>query len=137
MTAKQRTRHSAVSAVSPVSGNVRRLAQSLGLERKSRTAVGATWVARCTVERLRRAMGLQGGGAGAAMPHHDPADSAGGHPVDLVDRDFTATSSKPAMGGRPTRAPGQGSPTCPGRVQGGSAPAPQRRHGASRGVSCI
>lgn len=48
-------------------------------------------VARCTVERLMRAMGLQGAVRGRAwVTTTHPADAAD-RPADLVDRDFTAT----------------------------------------------
>jgi putative transposase len=48
-------------------------------------------VARCTVERLMRAMGLQGTTRGRAWVVTTRADVAGNRPADLVDRRFTAT----------------------------------------------
>ena len=48
-------------------------------------------VARCTVERLMRAMGLQGVTRGRAWAVTTHAEAAGARPADLVDRRFTAT----------------------------------------------
>jgi transposase InsO family protein len=48
-------------------------------------------VARCTVERLMRAMGLRGVSRGRAWKITTQADPAGARPTDLVDRQFTAT----------------------------------------------
>jgi transposase InsO family protein len=48
-------------------------------------------VARCTVERLMRAMGLRGVSRGRAWKITTHADPAGARPTDLVDRQFTAT----------------------------------------------
>jgi putative transposase len=48
-------------------------------------------VARCTVERLMRALGLRGASRGRAWVVTTRADAAGDRPADLVDRRFTAT----------------------------------------------
>lgn len=48
-------------------------------------------VARCTVERLMRAMGLQGAVRGRAWVTTTHAGDTADRPADLVDRDFTAT----------------------------------------------
>src|SRR6266540_4647532 len=48
-------------------------------------------VARCTVRRLMRAMGLAGAVRGRAWVTTTQADPAGARPSDLVDRHFTAT----------------------------------------------
>ena len=48
-------------------------------------------VARCTVERLMRAMGLRGVTRGRAWVVTTRAEAAGDRPADLVDRRFTAT----------------------------------------------
>jgi putative transposase len=48
-------------------------------------------VARCTVERLMRAMGLRGVSRGRAWMLTTRADTAAERPADLVDRRFTAT----------------------------------------------
>jgi|WetSurMetagenome_2_1015567.scaffolds.fasta_scaffold31968_5 putative transposase len=48
-------------------------------------------VARCTVERLMRAMGLRGAVRGRAWTTTTHADPAAERPMDLVERDFTAT----------------------------------------------
>jgi len=48
-------------------------------------------VARCTVERLMRAMGLRGVSRGRAWKVTTQADLAAARPADLVDRQFTAT----------------------------------------------
>jgi len=48
-------------------------------------------VARCTVERLMRQMGLRGAGRGRAWVVTTRADAAVDRPADLVDRHFTAT----------------------------------------------
>lgn len=50
-----------------------------------------TRVARCTVERLMRAMGLQGAVRGRAWVTTTRPDVTAARPSDLVDRDFTAT----------------------------------------------
>jgi len=47
-------------------------------------------VARCTVERLMRQMGLQGAVRGRAYKRTTIADEAAERPMDLVQRDFTA-----------------------------------------------
>ena len=47
--------------------------------------------ARCTVERLMRAMGLRGTSRGRAWKITTQSDPAAGRPADLVDRQFTAT----------------------------------------------
>jgi putative transposase len=48
-------------------------------------------VARCTVERLMRAMGLRGAVRGRAWIITTRADAAAARPADLVERQFTAT----------------------------------------------
>jgi len=48
-------------------------------------------VARCTVERLMRAMGLRGAVRGRAWTITTHADPAAARPTDLVDRQFRAT----------------------------------------------
>jgi transposase InsO family protein len=48
-------------------------------------------VARCTVERLMRALGLRGTSRGRAWKITTQAESATRRPADLVDRQFTAT----------------------------------------------
>jgi transposase InsO family protein len=48
-------------------------------------------VARCTVERLMHAMGLRGVSRGRAWKITTQSDPAAPRPVDLVDRQFTAT----------------------------------------------
>ena len=48
-------------------------------------------VARCTVERLMREMGLKGAVRGRAWILTTRADAAGARPADLVDRQFVAT----------------------------------------------
>ena len=48
-------------------------------------------VARCTVERVMRAMGLRGVSRGRAWVTTTQADTAVGRPADLVDRQFAAT----------------------------------------------
>lgn len=48
-------------------------------------------VARCTVERLMRAMGLRGAVRGRAWITTTRPDAAAERPTDLVERDFTAT----------------------------------------------
>jgi transposase InsO family protein len=50
-----------------------------------------TRVARCTVERLMREMGLRGVSRGRAWKITTQADPAAAQPTDLVDRQFTAT----------------------------------------------
>jgi putative transposase len=47
-------------------------------------------VARCTVERLMREMGLQGAVRGRAFKRTTVADESAPRPADLVKRDFTA-----------------------------------------------
>jgi transposase InsO family protein len=47
-------------------------------------------VARCTVERLMREMGLRGAVRGRAFKHTTVADDAAERPADLVERAFTA-----------------------------------------------
>ena len=49
-------------------------------------------VARCTVERLMRQMGLQGVVRGRRKRTTIPADGAGRRPLDLVDRQFTVSA---------------------------------------------
>lgn len=49
-------------------------------------------VARCTVERLMRNMGLSGAVRGKTKRTTVPADDAAGRPADLVDRRFTAVA---------------------------------------------
>lgn len=46
-------------------------------------------VARCTVERLMRTLGLQGAVRGRPKRTTIPAEDTAARPVDLVDRDFT------------------------------------------------
>ena len=48
-------------------------------------------VARCTVERLMRDLGIQGAVRGKPKRTTIPADDAAGRPADLVDRQFQAT----------------------------------------------
>lgn len=48
-------------------------------------------VARCTVERLMRTLGLRGTSRGRAWKVTTQVDAAAGRPADLVDRQFTAT----------------------------------------------
>jgi transposase InsO family protein len=48
-------------------------------------------VARCTIERLMRAMDLRGAVRGRAWKITTQSDPAAGRPADLVDRQFTAT----------------------------------------------
>jgi transposase InsO family protein len=60
-------------------------------------------VARCTVERLMRELGLQGVRRGKPRRTTTP-DATAPRPADLVDRDFSATRTGPAVGRRP-RAP--------------------------------
>jgi hypothetical protein len=55
-------------------------------------------VARCTVERLMRAMGLRGVSRGRAWKITTQADPAAARPADLVDRQFTATRAESALG---------------------------------------
>jgi putative transposase len=50
-----------------------------------------TRVARCTIERLMREMGLRGVSRGRAWKLTTQADPAAGRPADLVERHFTAT----------------------------------------------
>jgi len=47
-------------------------------------------VARCTVERLMREMGITGAAAGRKKPRTTVPDAAGQRPADLLERDFTA-----------------------------------------------
>jgi transposase InsO family protein len=51
----------------------------------------AIFAARCTVERLMRAMGLRGATRGRAFTITTSADDAAPRPADLVQRTFTAT----------------------------------------------
>ena len=53
-------------------------------------------VARCTVERLMRELGIAGAAAGRKKPRTTVPGAAGERPADLLDRDFTA----PAPGRR-------------------------------------
>ena len=48
-------------------------------------------VARCTIERLMRALGLRGTSRGRAWKTTTQADAASRRPADLVERQFTAT----------------------------------------------
>jgi putative transposase len=48
-------------------------------------------VARCTVERLMRDMGLRGVGRGRAWKITTQSDATSARPTDLVDRQFAAT----------------------------------------------
>ena len=52
-------------------------------------------VARCTVERLMRGMGLRGAIRGRAFKVTTVADETATRPPDLVDREFTATRPNP------------------------------------------
>ena len=45
-------------------------------------------VARCTVERLMRQLGLAGARRGETAPHHHRPDAAAARPADLVGRQF-------------------------------------------------
>ena len=47
-------------------------------------------VARCTVERLMREMGIAGASAGWKKPRATVPDAGAGRPADLLERDFTA-----------------------------------------------
>jgi putative transposase len=47
-------------------------------------------VARCTVERLMREMGIAGASAGRKKPRTTVPDAGAGRPADLLERDFTA-----------------------------------------------
>ena len=47
-------------------------------------------VARCTVERLMRELGIAGVAAGRKKPRTTVPDSTGSRPADLLERDFTA-----------------------------------------------
>jgi putative transposase len=47
-------------------------------------------VARCTVERLMRELGIAGAAAGRKKPRTTVPGAAGERPADLLDRDFTA-----------------------------------------------
>jgi putative transposase len=47
-------------------------------------------VARCTVERLMRDMGIAGASSGRKKPRTTVPDSGAGRPADLLERDFTA-----------------------------------------------
>jgi putative transposase len=79
-------------------GQIRRAWQN---RRKGRGLYGArkVWlqlrrdgieVARCTVERLMREMGLAGAAAARKKPRTTVPDTAGQRPADLLERDFTA-----------------------------------------------
>ena len=57
-------------------------------------------VARCTVERLMRELGLAGVVRGKTKRTTTPADLPGQRPADLLERDFTApTPNRPAHWG--------------------------------------
>ena len=47
-------------------------------------------VARCTVERLMKELGIAGAAAARKKPRTTVPDTSGGRPVDLLERDFTA-----------------------------------------------
>ena len=49
-------------------------------------------VARCTVERLMRELGIQGVGTPAKRPRTTVSDPAAVYPADLLERDFTASA---------------------------------------------
>lgn len=49
-------------------------------------------VARCTVERLMRELGIQGVGTPAKRPRTTVPDPTAVHPADLLERDFTASA---------------------------------------------
>jgi hypothetical protein len=55
-------------------------------------------VARCTVERLMRQMGLVGNRRGRAWTVTTDSDHGFARPADLVERDFAAPSPEPAVG---------------------------------------
>ena len=57
-------------------------------------------VARCTVRRLMRAMGLQGAVRGRAWVTTTQPAITGARPTDLVERDFTATRPNEILGRR-------------------------------------
>ena len=72
--------------------------------RKGRTLYGArkVWlqlrrdgieVARCTVERLMRELGISGAVAGRRKPRTTVPGGADGRPADLLERDFTASAA--------------------------------------------
>jgi putative transposase len=71
------------------------------------------WVARCTVERLMRQLGLRGAVHGKTRRTTIP-DPQAPRPADLVRRDFTASRPNQLwVPTSPTCAPGQGSATPP------------------------
>ena len=53
---------------------------------------GGVEVARCTVERLMRELGIAGAVAGRKKPRTTMPDLAGQRPADLLERDFTAAA---------------------------------------------
>ena len=57
-----------------------------------------TCVARCTVERLMREMGLRGVSRGRAWKITTQADPAAARPTDLVDRHFHGDPAESALG---------------------------------------
>jgi len=57
-------------------------------------------VARCTVERLMRELGIAGAAAGRKKPRTTVPGAAGERPADLLDRDFTARPHPTASGSR-------------------------------------
>ena len=67
-------------------------------------------VARCTVERLMRRMGLCGCRPRPALPHDDRRLTSPQRPLDRVQRRLTATPSEPSCGWRTSRTwrPGRG-----------------------------
>ncbi len=71
-------------------------------------------VARCTVERLMRRLGLQGVRRGKGVRTTVP-DAKAACPLDRVNRQFKGPAAKPAVGGRlsPTSRPGKASCTSP------------------------
>ena len=56
-----------------------------------------TRVARCTVERLMRELGIAGAAAQRKKPRTTVPGAAGSRPADLLERDFTAP--RPTAGG--------------------------------------
>jgi putative transposase len=59
-----------------------------------------TRVARCTVERLMRELGLSGARRGKAFKVTTRSDDRQHRPADLVERDFRALAAQPLVGGR-------------------------------------
>ena len=57
-------------------------------------------VARCTVARLMRQMGLQGAVRGRKFKTTVPAEGTA-RPADLVNRDFRPSGAQPVLGGGP------------------------------------